>query len=189
MTKKPKTIIISKGSPVATKHTKQLVIFLCILLLSGFFGFRIATWLGGNNKAAINIFILWIALTAGSLLFLLIRELVNIPLNKTRSCLQTLAERSGMLKQDQDDKHTTITAKFKVWRENGLDWIEYFPRASKVVSYDDLPNLLIEVFEEISGKPWILVKAQPTRTSLIMSFQHEEDTRLTMHGADEYAKN
>ncbi|MEK4721881.1 hypothetical protein [Lactococcus sp. FSL W8-0209] len=157
--------------------------------MSGFFGFRIATWLGGNNKAAINIFILWIALTAGSLLFLLIRELVNIPLNKTRSCLQTLAERSGMLKQDQDDKHTTITAKFKVWRENGLDWIEYFPRASKVVSYDELPNLLIEVFEEISGKPWILVKAQPTRTSLIMSFQHEEDTRLTMHGADEYAKN
>jgi hypothetical protein len=57
------------------------------------------------------------------------------------------------------------------------------------VSYDELPNLLIEVFEEISGKPWILVKAQPTRTSLIMSFEHEEDTRLTMNGADEYAKN
>jgi hypothetical protein len=114
MTKKHRTIIISKGSPVATKNTKQLVIFLCILLLPGYLGFRIATWLGGNNKAAINIFTLWIALPAGGLLVLLIRELVNIRLNKTRSCLQTLAERAGMLKQDQDDKHTTITAKFKV---------------------------------------------------------------------------
>lgn len=189
MPKRHKTIIISKGSPVASEHTKQLVIFLSFLLLFGILGFRLTTWLGGDNKAAVNIFTLWIALTACGLLGLFTRELVNIRLSKTKSRLQTLSERAGMLKQDQDENHATITAKFDVWREDGIDWVEYFPRASKAVSYDELPNLLIEVFEELSGKPWILVKAQPTRTSLIMSFQHEEDNRLTMTGADDYAKH
>ena len=189
MTKKHRTIIISKGSPVATKHTKQLIVFLCVLLFSGFSGFRLATWLGGENNAAINIFTLWIALAVCGFLGLLIREIATFQLDKTRSYLQIFAERAGLLKQDLDDNHATITAKFTVWRENGLDFIEYFPRASKVISYDELPNLLIEVFEELSDKPWILVKTQPTRTSLIMSFQHDEDKRITVTGADDYANN
>ncbi|MBR3207948.1 MAG: hypothetical protein IKF58_16295, partial [Bacillus sp. (in: Bacteria)] len=90
MPKKHRTIIIGKGSPVASKHTKQLVIFLSVLLFTGVFGLRLATWLGGENKAAVNIFALWTALTACVFLCLSIRELLNIRLSKTKSRLQML---------------------------------------------------------------------------------------------------
>lgn len=184
---KPREIIIRQSQPANDKAQKSLMIILTLTLIGSMLAVSFADWWGGKGNAASHIFLLVLIASILGFVVLIGRELVNFRFNKLHGYLQVFCERAGLLKQDTDDKHSTITAKFHVSHGEGRDVIEYFPRASKLVSYDELPNLMIEVFEEMSHKPWILVSAQPSRTSLKMTFKHIEDRRLKVGGADDYA--
>ena len=94
--------------------------------------------------------------------------------------LQEFCERSELLKKDTDTDHKTITAKFKYWKEKNYYFIEYFARASNKISIEDFPKRLVEVLEDNSNKPWILLECSVTRTSLIMKFTHEPEKRLVI---------
>lgn len=94
--------------------------------------------------------------------------------------LQIFCERSELIKKDLDDVHKTISAKFFYYNKSNYDLIEYVPRAVNKINIDDFPVRLVEVLEDISKKPWILVDCSITRTSLIMKFTHEPEKRLVI---------
>lgn len=93
--------------------------------------------------------------------------------------LQVFVERAELIKNDLDSNQVTLSAKFLYYMDSDCDIIEYVPRAvNKII--DDFPVRLVEVLEDISKKPWILVDCSITRTSLIMKFTHEPEKRLVI---------
>ena len=102
--------------------------------------------------------------------------------------LQIFCERSELIKKDLDDDHKTISAKFFYYNKSNYDLIEYVPRAVNKINIDEFPLRLVEVLEDISKKPWILVDCSITRTSLIMKFSHEPEKRLVIDSdSDSYS--
>lgn len=95
--------------------------------------------------------------------------------------LQVFSERAELIKKDLDTNHLTLSTKFLYYIDsNNYDVIEYVPRAVRKLSIDDFPMKLVEVFEDLSLIPWILVDCSITRTSLIMKFTHEPEKRLVI---------
>ena len=94
--------------------------------------------------------------------------------------LQVFVERAELIKNDLDSNQVTLSAKFLYYMDSDCDIIEYVPRAVNKINIDDFPVRLVEVLEDISKKPWILVDCSITRTSLIMKFTHEPEKRLVI---------
>ena len=94
--------------------------------------------------------------------------------------LQFFVERADIIKNDLYSNHVTLSAKFLYYMDSDCDLIEYVPQAVNKINIDIFPVRVVEVLEDISKKPWILVDCSITRTSLIMKCTHEPEKRLVI---------
>ncbi len=174
---KKRTIIIKEASPQQRKKKQELILFALIISLTASLLYALFT--------TVHIILWWLLPIAVLPLFTLLSILswttyLNRKDGHIKKYLQLFCERTNLLKQDTDKKHSTLTAKFIVWCDSQKSYIEYCPRAVSSINSDDMPLLIAEVFEDLDNKPWILDKAVRTRVSLVMSFKHIEDERLKM---------
>lgn len=181
MNQSNKRNIIIRESSVQSFDRLKLIIFISL-----FFSF-----LSGVLYYFSNVWILKVIMIVPLILLLGYAVIATISRYKDDSIkrnLQEFCERSELLKKDTDTDHKTITAKFKYWKEKNYYFIEYFARASNKISIEDFPKRLVEVLEDNSNKPWILLECSVTRTSLIMKFTHEAEKRMVID-SDYHFKN
>lgn len=107
--------------------------------------------------------------------------------------LQVFCENTGLLLKDIDDKHSTLSAKFLVWKDEESDFIEFFPQGRGIKTDEqiqDFASKLAEVLEDLSKEEWLFKSWRPDGSkAFILEFSHVSDKQITVTGADFYAQN
>uniref|UniRef100_UPI003241DDCD FtsK/SpoIIIE domain-containing protein n=1 Tax=Lactococcus sp. TaxID=44273 RepID=UPI003241DDCD len=169
MPRRKRKIIIHESSIHISKKIKALI-FMCLVLCF------VCTFLYSFFH-----FIIFQFVSICSLFFVPALLIAYYRYKKSiKYLLQVFVERAQLITKDLDDNHITINAKFLYYKDSDCDIIEYVPRAVNKINIDDFPVRIIEVLEDLSKDPWILIDYSITRTSFIMKFSHQLEERLVI---------
>ena len=183
-------IIIKEANPQIEKRKNLRIAVCCIALFLTFV----------PSLILLNIFSVFnrllFALSIIIVIIIFIQFALDVFLfktNKMKRWLQIFCENTGLLLKDIDDKHSTLSAKFLVWKDEESDFIEFFPQGRGIKTDEqiqDFASKLAEVLEDLSKEEWLFKSWRPDGSkAFILEFSHVSDKQITVTGADFYAQN
>lgn len=185
-----KLIIIKEANPQIEKRKNLRIAVCCIALFLTFVPFLILL----NIFSVFNRLLFALSIIIVIIIFIQFAlDVFLFKTNKMKRWLQIFCENTGLLLKDTDDKHSTLSAKFLVWKDEESDFIEFFPQGRGIKTDEqiqDFASKLAEVLEDLSKEEWLFKSWRPDGSkAFILEFSHVSDKQITVTGADFYAQN
>jgi hypothetical protein len=185
-----KLIIIREANPQIKKRKNLRIAVCCIALFLTFVPFLILL----NVLSVFNRLLFTLSIIIAIILFIQFAlDIFLFKTNKMKRLLQIFCENTGLLLKDIDDKHSTLSAKFLVWKDKDSDFIEFFPQGRGIKTDEqvhEFASKLAEVLEDLSTEEWLFKSWIPDGSrGFILEFSHVSDKPIKVTGADFYAKN
>lgn len=177
--KKSKLIIHENSAQTQAKRKKSIYLGLATSSFGAFLSFGLQ-WLNPNSPL---LKLSWF-LTALPISIFIISLVLSIMRSKTARLLTEFSE-NILLKRDTDKQHATQWVKWMYYKNEGHDYLEFYPRGNySQEEIDDLPRRLTEFLNSCSKERWILINQDYDDISLNLCYSHAKPNRFEFEEDD-----